>query len=314
MRYFSGITTLILLTGSIGRTPAVINGEAFNVNRCQHLTSLSSPTVGFGRLHSVTSYVPRFKGSKAFLDNNRSRFVTSLLTTSSPDDGIAPAPTLAPTAEPTSADSSVDPVFGSDLLVLDMEVSKRQIAQNWGFILLAGVASMISGFYLLASPIIGTEYALLSTVFTLFTIGSINIIGSVFFQETGNRFVSLVLGVAQIALGGLMGNLPGDAIASITVLVAFKVFGDGLYRVLLGAQNRGSMDGWWVVVANGLLSMIGAAYALNFLDVSRFFVPGLTLGWGLVNSGCSRIVASMFGRSYANSNMMVVDDAVLSAV
>ena len=272
----------------------------------------------------------------------RATTTTRLLSDTSDENPDGQSPSAAPVADanPTSPATSVsisqspssssdaskaldiaateemlaDPIFWENLLVVNVELSKRAIAQNWGFVLLAGVASSCFGLYLLSTPIIGTEYALASTMVTLFTMGSVNVMGSAFFNEPGQRVVSLCLGFAQIVLGWMMGNQPGDAITLMTGLIATTVFGDGLYQFLLGAQNRGALDGWWVSMLSGLTSMAGAAYIVKFLDATRFFVPGIALGWGLFSSGCARIVASFFGRRYANLNMMVVDDAILSAI
>jgi len=336
--YFSSIattttTTLVLLlllicsTSPLGRTET----EAFAAPTTASSSTTSSSSFG-GRPQRqpyAASSFASLQAPKSNQNNRRAVFspktpTTTCLLSDTADDVSASSLSISQSSSSDSSSEALDvaatgemladPIFWENLLIVNVELSKRTIAQNWGFILLAGVASSCFGLYLLSSPIIGTEYALVSTMITLFTMGSVNVVGSAFFNEAGQRVVSFCLGVAQIVLGGMLGNQPGDAITLMTGLIATTVFGDGMYQFLLGAQNRGALDGWWVSMASGFTSMAGAAYIVKFLDATRFFVPGIALGWGLFTSGCARIVASFFGRRYANLNMMVVDDAILSAI
>jgi hypothetical protein len=53
------------------------------------------------------------------------------------------------------------------------------------------------------------------------------------------------------------------------------------------------------ILLSGIVSVIGSAWIVKFLDITSLIVPGLDLCAGLVSGGISRIVISLAGHDYA---------------
>jgi len=194
-----------------------------------------------------------------------------------------------------------EPMFGPDILIVDQEEAAKQIAKNWGFILLSGSLSLSAGMWAFALPIFATDIAQLSTALTLIGVGAMNVVGT-FYVEKGYKLQSFILGAAQLALGAMMETDPVKNVIFLTLAIAGTVFVEGLYKLVLAAQNR-KMEGWWAVLFSGLASVAGSVYVVKFLDLTAAFVPGLALGCSLVSGGFSRILVSLAGRELANEKM-----------
>ena len=204
----------------------------------------------------------------------------------------------------TSGGAEIDvtePLFGPDLLIIDHDEAAKQIARNWGFILLSGSMSFAAGLWAFCVPLLATEAAHISTAVTLLAVGLLNVVGS-FYVEKGYKLQSFILGSMQLALGAIMEAEPILNMAALTLIIAGTVFVDGLYRLLLAAQNR-RMQRWWGVLLSGLASVAGSVYVVKFLPLSAAYVPGLALGCSLLSGGLARILVSLAGRDLANAQM-----------
>jgi uncharacterized membrane protein HdeD (DUF308 family) len=194
--------------------------------------------------------------------------------------------------------TSEDNQFLRNFLVVEMAMVKKQIAANWGFILLGGSASLLAGSYLLSHLVLGTEIALLTTICTLLVVGFSNLMIS-FCAEQGHKLPGILVGATQLGLGYLYATEPAWlTAAAMTLGLCAVITTEGVYRVMLALQNR-KMDGYWATLISGLASIAGSAWAVKSLVISSSIVPGLALGLGLISGGLSRIVVSMYGRNYA---------------
>jgi len=193
------------------------------------------------------------------------------------------------------------PLFGPDLLVIDISEHSKEISRNWGFILLSGVVNFAAGAWALVCPVYATALATASMAIVLCGVGLFSVIGT-FYVERGYKLQSLVMGAIMIVLGGLIESDPIQAVAASSLGISAAVFVDGLYRVILAAQNR-KLKGWWSLLASGFASIAASIYSVRFLPKAMPYIPGLALGVNLVSVGISRFMVAMAGRELANAYM-----------
>lgn len=233
--------------------------------------------------------------------------------------GASDSPTEVPLEEPAAvALTQEEKKALRTLLVVELALVKRQIATNWGFILLGGTTSLLAGLYLIGLPLLGTEVALLTTICTLLGAGFSNLMSGLY-AEQGYKLSGILVGATQMALGYFYAMEPAWLTAAIMTLGLCSVIAtEGLYRVILALQNR-EVDGFWATLISGAVSIVGSALVVKCIGVSSLVVPGLALGLSLISGGVSRIVVSLYGRSYAKqameeSSLQVVEAAVATTI
>lgn len=177
--------------------------------------------------------------------------------------------------------------------------AKQAIMKNWGFILSTGIADVIAGCAAVATPIYATAIAQITQVAALFVIGFTNVIG-VFFVEKGLKARSLLLGLAQLGLGALIGNNPVESRYLATLLIASLGFSDGLYRLILAVQNTDLPERGWTIFG-GLASIAVSCLVAANLEVASLFTLGAVLGGLFISAGWSRIFVALGGREDANA-------------
>lgn len=141
---------------------------------------------------------------------------------------------------------------------------KLEIQKNWGFILTTGVADILAGYAAIAAPIYATAIAQVTQLAALFIIGFTNIL-STFYVEKGLKVRSLLLGVAQVAMGIVLGNNPVEFRYLATLFIASLGFADGLYRLVLAVQNADLTEHGWTIFT-GLVSMADSSLVAANLD------------------------------------------------
>eukprot|EP00544_Gedaniella_sp_CCMP2646_P003625 CAMPEP_0202494318 /NCGR_PEP_ID=MMETSP1361-20130828/11098_1 /ASSEMBLY_ACC=CAM_ASM_000849 /TAXON_ID=210615 /ORGANISM="Staurosira complex sp., Strain CCMP2646" /LENGTH=265 /DNA_ID=CAMNT_0049124753 /DNA_START=23 /DNA_END=820 /DNA_ORIENTATION=+ len=202
--------------------------------------------------------------------------------------------------EVTSEDKA-DAVLGEILVISDddMAAAKLEIQKNWGFILTTGVADILAGCAAIAAPIYATAIAQVTQLAALFVIGFSNIVGT-FYVEKGLKARSLLLGVAQIATGIVLGNNPVEFRYLATLFIASLGFADGLYRLVLAVQNADLAERGWTIFT-GLVSMAVSSLVAANLDVTSLFALGMVMGSLFIGAGWGRIFVAFCGRADANA-------------
>lgn len=185
----------------------------------------------------------------------------------------------------------------TDILVVDTAAAATEVADNWGLIMLSGTLGVAAGFLALNNPFEATDVAFLSSFATLVISGVVNVGGSIF-AERGYKILTLVMGLSQLALGGFMEVNPFESELALSLGVTISVFADGLYRVVLAAQNP-ELSGRWVTLLGGLVSMGTSVYVTKYMPLTFVAAPGIALGVSLVTTGLARISVGWAGRSVA---------------
>lgn len=208
---------------------------------------------------------------------------------------------IVTSSDAVTSDDKASAALGQTMVLSDDDQAqaKVDVMKNWGFILSIGIADLIAGCAAVAAPIYATAIAQVTQVAALFVIGFTNVLG-VFFVEKGQKARSLLLGIAQIALGTLIGNNPVESRYLATWLIACLGFADGLYSLVLAIQNSKLAERGWVIFG-GVVSMVVSCVVAANLDVASLFTLGAVLGGLFITAGWSRIFVALGGRDDANA-------------
>jgi uncharacterized membrane protein HdeD (DUF308 family) len=184
---------------------------------------------------------------------------------------------------------------------------KRLLANNWDMVLVRGIVAVLFGIATLFLP--GITLIVLVALFGGYALvdGVISIIVAIKDRkETDNWWLMVLFGLVSIAAGVLTFAWPGiTAISLFYVIVAWAIV-SGVFEVILAIQLRKEIEGEWLMVLSGLVSV-----ALGILLMTRPAVGLLTVLWmigiGSIAYGVLLTVLSFQMRDYA-----VTDNARLT--
>lgn len=201
---------------------------------------------------------------------------------------------------PSSSDDSsgvLQTLCDTDILVIDTEIAAAEAAENWGLILTSGIVGVAAGFFALYNPFEATDVAFLSSMASLAVAGVINT-GGFLFAERGYKLLTLIMGLSQAALTAFMYVDPFDSELGLSIGVTMSIFADGIYRVVLAAQNP-DLPGRWVTMLAGLVSAATSIYVTKYMPLTFIAAPGIALGTSLVATGIARVSVGLAGRDLA---------------
>lgn len=180
---------------------------------------------------------------------------------------------------------------------------KREIAKNWGWLVVSGMLNLFIGFWALACPNVASAFAIFWIGLTLMIVGLANMAG-LWYVEKGLRTASFILGLCQVGLGILALKYPFESLAMLTIFIAIVFMSDGLYRILLACSNRErGLPHWGWTLANGVASIAFSCLVLSAFPMSSLFTIGILVGVNLISLGIARIVIGMEGRKIANEQI-----------
>ncbi|MDO5604565.1 MAG: DUF308 domain-containing protein [Paracoccus sp. (in: a-proteobacteria)] len=166
----------------------------------------------------------------------------------------------------------------------------------WFLWMLAGIISLIGGFFALANPLAATLTAELLAGWMFIFVGIVTIISAFGDMGWGGRILSILLGVAILFFGINLVGEPLQGIVSLTFLAGAMLLIMGVFRILLafGAQN-GNLRG--VMILSGALSLILGLMIFANWPQSAVVVLGLFLAIELISNGVSLIILSLTRKS-----------------
>lgn len=203
----------------------------------------------------------------------------------------APQTNQASTQEQTNAQAAAQ--FG------DLKKLVHEIAKDWGWVLAAGIISVVGGTAALLSPVLATGIVGMFIAVTLFVVGCFNLAG-VCFAEKGLKLEAFLTGTVQILLAAVMAFYPFATLMSLTFLIAALMLVDGILRVVLAIQAR-DIPGWGWTMAGGVAGIALSILVMTALPQASFLVIGILVGVNLITAGVARIVIAMAARKVAKA-------------
>lgn len=199
------------------------------------------------------------------------------------------------TAAPTTETSHLVHSAGFDINPTAMI---HAIAKNWGWILTAGIISVVGGSLALLAPALATGVVGMFIATMLLLVGCMNLSG-VFFAKSGLKLDSFLVGTVQVLMAAVMAFYPFASLTSLTLLIVAVLMVDGIARIALAWQGRNT-SGWGWTLAGGLASLAMCAIIISALPLASFWVIGTLVGVSMIMNGAARIALAMEARKIAH--------------
>ena len=191
--------------------------------------------------------------------------------------------TSDPAAGATPEQASVDALFG-------------ELQHNWGWLLAAGVLSIVLGTIGLGMSFGLTMASVLFFGVILAVGGAIELVQS--FKSRGWKSFVLHVAIAllHVVAGLAIVNDPLLASSLITLLLACAIIGVGSARIVMALQHRGTA-GWFVLALSGVVSIALGVMILSQWPVSGMWVIGLFIAIQLIFNGFSEVSLALAAKA-----------------
>jgi len=174
-------------------------------------------------------------------------------------------------------------------------VGTDELQRNWGWFLALGVLLLLLG-----AAALGASVAL--TLASVMLFGWLLIFGGVmeaihaFWRERGwgGVFINLLTGLLYVVVGFMMVANPGEAAATLTLLIALFLMFGGIFRIAVALMLRFPHWGW--LALHGLINLLLGAAIWRQWPLSGLWVIGLFIGIDLVLNGWSLVMLGLVAR------------------
>ena len=158
-----------------------------------------------------------------------------------------------------------------------------------------GTVSLLGGIVALLNPLAATLTAELLTGYLFVIIGVLMLL-SIFADDSwGSRLLSLILGVAILAIGVNLVSNPLQGVLQLTVVVALLMLFIGLLRIFFAFRMPTTGLKVMLILA-GIVSLVLGAMILTSFPFSAAVVLGILLAVELISNGISLVVLGLAAR------------------
>ncbi|WBU63757.1 HdeD family acid-resistance protein [Paracoccus aerodenitrificans] len=154
-----------------------------------------------------------------------------------------------------------------------------------------GVLSILAGILALANPFAATLTAELIAGWSFLFIGILQIFAAFQARGWGGRIWVILLGIACIFLGIMLLRNPLVGIVSLTLMVAVLFLVEGIFKVVMSFDFRGT-NAFWLLLLSGALSVLLAIMIFGNFPSSAATILGILLAVELISNGVTMIALS----------------------
>lgn len=165
-----------------------------------------------------------------------------------------------------------------------------QLTKNWGWFLFIGIMMLIVGFICCVYLGFSTLVSVYMISFIILFSGILQVFHAFYTKGWSGFFLWLLAGILYIAAGVISFMYPITAAVIFTYLLGFLLIVAGVFRLIVGFQNK-SVSGWGWIVAAGIISillgiMIIKQWPTSIWVLGMFFAIDLMFqGWSWIAIG-----------------------------
>ncbi|MBE9157965.1 DUF308 domain-containing protein [Nodosilinea sp. LEGE 06152] len=177
-------------------------------------------------------------------------------------------------------------------------------ATNW--VIFLSIALIVLGIFAIISPMVASAFFTAMMGWIALVSGILMVIQSFRSHPVRGFWLNLVVGLLY-AISGLyiLLNL-GAALLALTLAFGILFIVEGIYTIIMGFTQKVGRSMSWLVVLNGVVTLILGIMVLNRWPVSALWLIGLYVGISLLLTGISLLAAALAARK-ATSDRPLAD-------
>lgn len=122
---------------------------------------------------------------------------------------------------------------------------------------------------------------------------------------TGSWWALLLRGIAAIAFGLLAFIWPGITLTALVFLWGAYALVDGAFSIAAGVKSHGEYRRWWVLLLEGILSVIAGVLAFVIPGITALVLLLLIGAWAIV-TGVFEVVEAIQMRKYIRGELLLI--------
>ncbi len=165
------------------------------------------------------------------------------------------------------------------------------IRGNWGWLLGLGIVLIVVGTLAIAAPLVASLTSAVAVGVLLLMGGIAQLVGAFWTRDWSGFFLSLLVGILYVVLGVLFLRAPGQALLTLTLLLACVLMVGGLFRIIGSLMYRFPHWGW--VLVGGIINLALGILIRQEWPASAFWVIGLFVGIDLMFTGWTWVILAL---------------------
>lgn len=179
--------------------------------------------------------------------------------------------------------------------ITDPAFSEETLQRHWVSFALVGLALFLLGMFLVIYAATTTIASMLLFGWLLLGVGIVQAVHAFWRKRWNGFFIDLLTGIFYLFLGILILFNPEVTAAALTLLIAFTLLAEGVFRIIAAVGTR--PRNWvWIVLA-GVISLMLGIMILAEWPVSGLWVIGLFIGIHMAFNGWSMLMLGLVARS-----------------
>jgi uncharacterized membrane protein HdeD (DUF308 family) len=164
----------------------------------------------------------------------------------------------------------------------------NRIGRRWGHFLALGIILIVLGILAIMFAFIAGMAVALTFGIVLLAGGLVQLATAFWAQGWRGFFVGLLLGLLYLLAGGFVIRHLVEALATITLVMAFAYIIGGAMRIAFGITHRVVGGGW--ILLNGVITLILGIWIWSLWPWESLVIPGLFVGIDLIFLGWSWVM------------------------
>ncbi|MGF1519034.1 MAG: HdeD family acid-resistance protein [Nodosilinea sp.] len=185
-------------------------------------------------------------------------------------------------------------------------LSSEEIKKSTNWVIFLSIALIVLGVLAIISPVIASAFFTAMMGWIALVSGIVMVVQSFRSHPVRGFWLNLIIGIFY-AIAGLyiLFNL-GAALLALTLAFGILFVVEGIFTIVMGFTQKVGRSMSWLVVLNGMVTLILGIMVLNRWPISALWLIGLYVGISLLFSGISLLAAALAARKTL-SNSTVVD-------
>jgi uncharacterized membrane protein HdeD (DUF308 family) len=167
-------------------------------------------------------------------------------------------------------------------------------ATSWMIVL--SIVLMIIGLLAVLSPVFASAFFTALMGWLALISGVVMVVQSFVSKPVRGFWLNLIVGILYAAAGiYILLNLAA-AVVVLTLTFGILFIAEGVYSIIMGITRRAGLRMAWLVVVNGVVTLLLGILVLNRWPVSALWLIGLYVGISLLFTGMALLASALDAR------------------
>ncbi|NJL45988.1 MAG: HdeD family acid-resistance protein [Leptolyngbyaceae cyanobacterium SM2_3_12] len=181
-------------------------------------------------------------------------------------------------------------------MTTDYQPSGVEVRESTGWVIALSIGLIILGILAIVLPGFASVFFVSVMGWVALISGVLQVIQAFKARAVKGFWLNLVVGILYVAAGLYILFNPVKATAVLTLAFGFLFIAEGIFTIIMAFTNRAGRSMSWLVVLNGVITLILGILVLNQWPFSTIWLIGLYVGISLLMSGFSLLMAALAAR------------------